>query len=132
MSLLQNLFGFPTPPPVPALLPAMTLPTAQVYVAYTSQALDTPGVEATIQPGAAPVMGRLPDEGVLRTIFDALLNAENPLLVCGTDIRYAHAEREIVELAERLALPVATGTFDYSSFPVHHPNYIGSVDALSE
>jgi len=111
---------------------AMTLPTAPVYVAYTSQALDTPGVEATIQPGAAPVMGRLPDEGVLRTIFDALLNAENPLLVCGIDIRYAHAEREIVELAERLALPVATGTFDYGSFPVHHPNYIGSVDTLSE
>ena len=65
---------------------AMTLPTAPVYVAYTSQALDTPGVEATIQPGAAPVMGRLPDEGVLRSIFDALLNAENPLLVCGIDI----------------------------------------------
>src|SRR5215468_5968249 len=111
---------------------AMTLPTAPVYVAYTSQALDTPGVEATIQPGSAPVMGRLPEEGVLRTIFDALLNAENPLLVCGIDIRYAHAEREIVELAERLALPVATGTFDYSSFPVHHPNYIGSVETLSE
>jgi len=111
---------------------AMTLPTAPVYVAYTSQALDTPGVEATIQPGAAPVMGRLPEEGVLRTIFDALLNAENPLLVCGIDIRYAHAEREIVELAERLALPVATGTFDYGSFPVQHPNYIGSVDTLSE
>ena len=111
---------------------AMTLPTAPVYVAYTSQALDTPGVEATIQPGAAPVMGRLPEEGVLRTIFDALLNAENPLLVCGIDIRYAHAEREIVELAERLALPVATGIFDYGSFPVHHPNYIGSVETLSE
>ncbi len=111
---------------------AMTLPTAPVYVAYTSQALDTPGVEATIQPGAAPVMGRLPEEGVLRTIFDALLNAENPLLVCGIDIRYAHAEREIVELAERLALPVATGIFDYGSFPVHHPNYIGSVETVSE
>ena len=111
---------------------AMTLPTAPVYVAYTSQALDTPGVEATIQPGAAPVMGRLPEEGVLRTIFDALLNAENPLLVCGIDIRYAHAEREILELAERLALPVVTGTFDYMSFPVQHPNYIGSADTLSE
>ena len=51
---------------------AMTLPTAPVYVAYTSQALDTPGVEAVIQPGAAPVMGQLPEEGVLRTIFDAV------------------------------------------------------------
>jgi len=69
---------------------------------------------------------------VLRTIFDALLNAENPLLVCGIDIATLHAEREIVELAERLALPVATGIFDYSSFPVHHPNYIGSVETVSE
>jgi len=68
---------------------AMSLPTAPVYIAYTSQALDTPDVEATIHPGAAPLMGRLPDEGVLRTIFDALLNAEHPLLVVGPDIRSA-------------------------------------------
>src|SRR5919106_1133799 len=76
---------------------AMSLPTAPVYIAFTSQALDTPDVEGTIQPGAAPLMGRLPDEGVLRTIYDALLNAEHPLLVVGPDIRAAHAEREIVE-----------------------------------
>lgn len=111
---------------------AMTLPTAPVYVAYTSQALDTPDVKATIQAGAAPAMGQLPENGVLQTIFDALLNAENPLVVCGIDIRAAHAEREIVELAERLALPVATGIFDYMSFPVDHPNYVGAVNSISE
>jgi thiamine pyrophosphate-dependent acetolactate synthase large subunit-like protein len=27
---------------------------------------------------------------------------------------------------------VATGIFDYGSFPVHHPNYAGGVEALSE
>jgi thiamine pyrophosphate-dependent acetolactate synthase large subunit-like protein len=111
---------------------AMSLPTAPVYIAYAGQALDTPDVEATIQPGAAPLMGQLPEETVLRTIFDALLNAESPLLVCGPDIRAAHAEREILELAERLALPVATGALDYGSFPVRHTNYVGAVENLSE
>jgi len=69
---------------------------------------------------------------VIQAIFDALLNAEKPLLVCGLDIQYAGAGREILTLAERHALPVATGIFDYGSFPVHHPNYIGSVENISE
>jgi len=37
-----------------------------------------------------------------------------------------------LDLAERLALPVATGFFDYGSFPPHHPNYIGQVENVSE
>ena len=111
---------------------AMTIPTAPVYVAYTGQALDEGGVEATIQAGSAPHLGQHPEANVIRTIFDALLHADNPLLVCGPDIRAAHAEREIVTLAERLALPVATGIFDYGSFPVHHANYIGAIETVSE
>ncbi|HEY7492078.1 MAG TPA: thiamine pyrophosphate-binding protein [Candidatus Tectomicrobia bacterium] len=111
---------------------AMTLPTGPVYVAYTGQALEETDVEASIQAAEAPHMGQVPDASVIQAIFDALLNAEKPLLVCGLDIRYARAEREILDLAERHALPVATGIFDYGSFPVHHPNYIGSVENISE
>lgn len=111
---------------------AMTLPTGPVYVAYTGQALDTVGVEATIQKGTAPHRGQIPEMPVIEEIFDALLHADKPLLVCGPDIRAAHAEREILELAERLALPVATGFFDYGSFPVQHANYIGAVENVSE
>jgi len=111
---------------------AMTLPTGPVYVAYTGQALEETDVEATIQAADAPHMGQTPGDGVIQAIFDALLNAEKPLLVCGLDIQYAGAGREILTLAERHALPVATGIFDYGSFPVHHPNYIGSVENISE
>ena len=111
---------------------AMTYPTGPVYVGYTSDALETRDVTGTIQAATAPHMGQVPDAGVIHTIFDALLNADNPLLVCGPDIRAASAERDILELAERLALPVATGFFDYGSFPPHHPNYIGQVENLSE
>src|SRR5262245_66663432 len=75
-------------------------------------------------------MGQAPDTGVIHAIWDALLNAEKPLLVCGPDIGAAGAEDEILTLAERLALPVATGIFDYSSFPAHHPNFVGGVEAI--
>jgi benzoylformate decarboxylase len=111
---------------------AMTLPTGPVYVAYTSQALDAPDVEATIQSAAAPHLGQVPEEGVVLAIFDALLNADKPLLVCGPDVRTAGAERDILALAEHCALPVATGFFDYGSFPIHHANYVGMVENLSE
>ena len=111
---------------------AATYPTGPVYVAYTSQALEEPAVKAYIQAAEAPHMGLVPDDGVIRSIFDALLNADKPLLVCGPDILAAEAQHDILELAERMALPVATGFFDYGSFPPQHPNYIGQVESLSE
>lgn len=111
---------------------AMTFPTGPVYVAYTSQALETRDVTGIIRTDHGLQMGQLPDAGVIHTIFDALLNADKPLLVCGPDIRAAQAEEEILNLAERFALPVATGFFDYGSFPPRHPNYIGQVENLSE
>src|SRR5262245_60354237 len=111
---------------------ATTFPTGPVYVAYAGQALEATNVEAIIQPGDPPHMGLVPDASVIHAIWDALLNAEKPLLVCGPDIAAAGAQEEVLTLAERLALPVATGIFDYGSFPVHHPNYVGGVEAISE
>src|SRR5512134_1159719 len=66
---------------------AMTLPTAPVYIAFTSQALEATNVAGTIQAAEALHMGQTPEDGVIKAIFDALLNAQNPLLVCGPDIR---------------------------------------------
>lgn len=111
---------------------AMAFPTGPVYVAYTSQALEERDVKGIICADHGLHMGQLPDAGVIHTIFDALLNADKPLLVCGPDVRAAQAEEEILNLAERFALPVATGFFDYGSFPPHHPHYIGQVENLSE
>ena len=111
---------------------AATFPTGPVYVAYSGQALEATNVEGVIQAADPPHMGLVPDAGVIHAIWDALLNAEKPLLVCGPDIGTAGAEEEILALAERLALPVATGIFDYGSFPAHHPNYVGSVETVSE
>ena len=109
---------------------ALTMPSGPVYLAFSGEALDEKGIEATIEPGRALNTGVAPDEGTLDQIHDALLNSENPLLVVGPDVQQASAQQEIVELAENYGLPVAVGFFDYGSFPRSHPNFQGMVDAL--
>jgi benzoylformate decarboxylase len=111
---------------------ASTFPTGPVYVAYTSPALEATNVEAVIQAAEPLSMGVGPESSVVQAIWDALLNADKPLLVCGPDIVAAGAEEEIILLADRLALPVTTNLFDYGSFPFQHPNHIGTVENVSE
>ncbi len=73
---------------------ATTFPTGPVYVAYASSALEAANVEAVIRAADPPHMGMVPDASVIRAIWDALLNAEKPLLVCGPDIAAAGAQEE--------------------------------------
>ena len=109
---------------------ALTMPSGPVYLAFSGEALDAKEVEGIIEPGRALKVAALPEESTLNEIHDALLNSERPLLVVGPDIQQAHAQQEIIELAENYGLPVAVGFFDYGSFPRSHPNFLGMVDAL--
>jgi len=111
---------------------AMTMPTGPVYVAYSSQALDATGVEGTIQAARGVGFAEVPNSTTLEKIHDALLNAQNPLVIAGTEIRTAGAEAEMLELAENYALPVAVAFFEYGGFPLRHPNYVGMIDEMSE
>ena len=111
---------------------AMTMPTGPVYVAYSSAALDARGVEGTIQAARPLETAQVPNGATMEKIHDALLNAENPLIVAGADIRSAGAQDEMLELAENYALPVAVAFYDYGGFPLDHPNYVGMLDGMSD
>ena len=111
---------------------AMTMPTGPVYLAFSSPALDTKGVEGTIQAARGLEMAQVPNGGTIEKIHDALLNAENPLIVAGPDVKTAGAQNELLEMVENYALPVAVGFFDYGGFPMKHPNYVGMIDAMSD
>ena len=111
---------------------AMTMPTGPVYLAFSSPALDATGIEGTIQAVEGLEMAQIPNGATIEKIHDALLNAENPLLLVGPDIRTAGAQREALELAENYSLPVAVGFYDYGAFPLSHPNYVGMIDAMEE
>ena len=111
---------------------AATLPTGPVYLAFASAALDAKGVEATIQAASALESAQVPGDATLAAIHDALLNAERPLMVVGPDVRSAGAQRELLDLCERFALPVAVGFFDYGAFPMRHPHYVGMIQNVLE
>ena len=111
---------------------AATMPTGPVYLAYSSAALDAENVEGKIVSAEPIETAYHPDTPTLESIHDALLNAENPLLVAGPDIQRARAQEEILELAENFALPVAVGFYDYGSFPTKHPAFVGMVDNLDD
>jgi benzoylformate decarboxylase len=110
----------------------MTMPTGPVYVAYSSAALDAADVEATIQAARGLEVAQTPNGGTLAKVHDALLNAENPLVVVGADVRNSGGQNELLEMVENYALPVAVGFFDYGAFPMQHPNYVGLLDAMSD
>jgi benzoylformate decarboxylase len=111
---------------------ALTMPTGPVYLALSGEALDAKEVEAVIQPGEAVATAEHPEAATLAAIHDALLNAENPLLVVGPDVANARAQKDLLELVENYALPVAINFFDYSSFPPTHPNHVGMVDGVPD
>lgn len=111
---------------------AMTMPTGPVYLAFSSPALDATEVEGTIQAAQGLQMAQVPNGTTMEKIHDALLNAENPLIIAGPDIRVAGAQDELLEMVENYALPVAVGFFDYGGFPLKHPNYVGPLDGMSD
>jgi len=111
---------------------AGTKPTGPVYLAFSSPALDATGVEGTIQAAHPLEMAETPGGSTLGKMHDALLNAENPLLLVGPDVRTADAQRELLQLSENYALPTAVGFYDYGAFPLKHPNYVGMIDNIPD
>jgi thiamine pyrophosphate-dependent acetolactate synthase large subunit-like protein len=55
-----------------------------------------------------------------------LLAASNPVIVAGQGVLYARASKELVALAERTGIPVATTLNGKSAFPEDHPLALGT------
>lgn len=72
-----------------------------------------------------------PDD--IRKAAQLLLAAENPLILAGDEVRYCHAQPELLELAELLGIPVAKEwTASWSkTFPNRHPLYVGNYQVPS-
>ncbi len=104
---------------------ALTMPTGPVYLAFSSPALDAKNVEGTIQAAHPLEMAQVPNGTTIQKIHDALLNAKNPLVIVGPDVRAAGAGRELLALVENYALPTAVGFYDWGGFPLKHPCYVG-------
>ena len=56
-----------------------------------------------------------------------LISAEKPVIVVGQGVRYGGAAAELLQLAERLQIPVAASASGLGALPVEHPLSLGLV-----
>ena len=66
-----------------------------------------------------------PDPAMVKTVADMLLKAERPLLVAGGGVVWSEGSRELGELAEGLAIPVAVTHTARGTLPDVHPLFAG-------
>ncbi|MEK7848368.1 MAG: thiamine pyrophosphate-binding protein, partial [Chloroflexota bacterium] len=109
-----------------ALRECMIYPPGPVVLAMEPRALYIPADEKTLvgdvpnSAKAAPSVGGAKTEDVERAVR-MLIQAERPALVGGDGIYWADAGPELLELAERLNIPVNTRRMGRGAVPEDHP-----------
>src|SRR5262252_3388864 len=93
--------------------------------------------EADIEPLVEPQFARVPpfrpepDAKSVAAALAVLQAAERPVIVAGGGVRASGAGRELVALAEKLSIPVATSLNGKDSIPGVHPLAVGVVGSYS-
>ena len=80
----------------------------------------------------APAFRPEPDEGSIEEATRLLEAAERPVIVAGGGAITSAADAEILTLAERLSIPVATTLNGKGVLPDHHPLNVGIVGSYSQ
>jgi len=66
-----------------------------------------------------------PDSESVNAALSALASASKPVIVAGGGVKTSDASRQLIELAERLEIPVATALNAKECFPSDHPLALG-------
>jgi acetolactate synthase-1/2/3 large subunit len=66
-----------------------------------------------------------PEMAMVRDALRILAGARRPVIVAGGGVASSQAQREVVDLAERLSIPVATSLNAKGTIPDHHPLSVG-------
>lgn len=110
---------------------ASTSPCGPVFVAYAENYLDEEGRALIMDQSKFTVPMKIrPDPAQVEQTARLLLEAQNPMLHVGDEITWCGGQKEAVELAELLGLPVSrdSGNIGWSkAFPTRHPLYVGGL-----
>jgi acetolactate synthase I/II/III large subunit len=93
--------------------------------------------EADLEPLVETMFARVPpfrpepDREHVRAALALLQSAERPIIVAGGGVRASGGARELVALAEKLQIPVATSLNGKDSIPGAHPLSVGVVGTYS-
>ena len=94
---------------------------------------DTADLEVLAEPqfNRYPPFRPEPEVEHVRQVARVLASARKPVIVAGGGVRNSGAKRELVELAEKLHIPVATSLTGKEIIPGNHPLSIGVVGSYS-
>jgi benzoylformate decarboxylase len=106
-----------------ALKVAATPPGGPVYIRIPINILGETGVKARIYPkGRFNIPVRIePDPDLIDRAAQLLIEAKRPWINVGGEVTRAHANEDLIELAELLSIPVSQGVSCYGDFPFKHP-----------
>ncbi|NNU82844.1 thiamine pyrophosphate-requiring protein [Geobacillus sp. BMUD] len=109
-----------------ALQIAQSDPKGPVYLVGPREVMEEETGRVTVNPALwEPIRpSALPEEGA-REIVSSLVNADNPLIITSYLGRNAKAVDELVELSDRLSIPVIESVPNYMNFPSNHPMHCG-------
>lgn len=82
---------------------------------------ELPDLYAETEYQRYPAHRPVADHGKIRKAIELLLEAKKPLIVCGQGVLISRASDEVLALAERLQIPVATTTPGKGAVPETHP-----------
>ncbi len=94
-------------------------------------------MDADLQPMVEPEFGTVPpfrpvaDDARVRAAVDLLAKAAKPIIVAGGGVMSSHAQPELVELAEKLQIPVATSLTAKGAISDAHPLSVGVAGTYS-
>ena len=108
---------------------ASTAPCGPVFLAFPSNTLSGTGEADIMDQSKFTISTRTrPDPVAVERAARLLIESRSPLLYVGDEISWDGAQKEVLELAELLALPVAqpAGSLGWSiPFPTRHPLFLG-------
>jgi indolepyruvate decarboxylase len=82
-------------------------------------------VPDTVDHFELPVDERAVDEAA-QEILSRLARAERPVIIVGVEVHRFRLQPQVIALAERLNVPVASSLLGRGVFPTRHPNFIGT------
>jgi len=71
------------------------------------------------------------DSEVVHKIVKLVRDSQRPVLIAGTGVFYARAQKEMITFSEVAGIPIVTPIWDRGSVDRPHPNFVGVVGAAS-
>jgi len=98
-----------------------------VLFSLPEEVLDLPAsrLQTSVAQKATPTPPAPPDTALVHDVMGRLSQAKRPAIICGSGVISSGARDRLVELSERLAVPVFASWRRPTSFPNDHANYLG-------